>query len=167
MNGDFTISGLMRKMLGMAIIFSLSLIIWGAPQPASGYDEAVLWENGTISDLGINGNAEAINNSGQVVGFYGNGDAFLWQNGTITDLRALGGNDAYDINSSGQIVEDYWNSTAGRLNAFFWQNSTITYPERSGENIAVLLALTIPDRSLDIALPPPEMVTLLFGKTAV
>ena len=57
-----------------------------------------LWQNGNIRDLGtlagdVTGFANAINNSGQVVGtgFFGNGQsrAFLWQAGVMTDLNAL------------------------------------------------------------------------------
>lgn len=66
---------------------------------------AFLWQNGVMQNL-VPGFANAINNSGQVVGQSSNRHAFLWQNGTMQDLGTLGGNSscAYDINSKGQIV---------------------------------------------------------------
>ena len=62
--------------------------------------------------------AQSINNSGQVVGEWGNGGgACLWQNGTITSLGPGG---AYAINNSGQVA-----CASGF--AYLWQNGTITY----------------------------------------
>ncbi len=70
---------------------------------------AFLWENGTMTYLGL-GDARAINDSGQVVGSSGV-NAFLWQNSTMTDLNTLISTDsgwvlikATDINEIGQIV---------------------------------------------------------------
>jgi probable HAF family extracellular repeat protein len=77
---------------------------------------AFIWQNGTMTDLGL-GNfrlAYGINGSGQVVGEV---PAFLWQNGTRTDL---GPGAAYGINASGQIV-----GTSGS-NAVLWQNGAMT-----------------------------------------
>ncbi|MEQ1638463.1 MAG: hypothetical protein ABL903_17465 [Methylococcales bacterium] len=90
---------------------------------------AVLWENGTVTDLGalgtdINGysqsSAVAINANGQVIGNstvydqHGNAKgqhAFIWSKGIMTDLGALGtdtdgiGNSsAVALNASGQVV---------------------------------------------------------------
>jgi probable HAF family extracellular repeat protein len=60
----------------------------------NGDEHAVLWNNGTATDLGTFGGyqagAMAINNHGQVVGFaetsIGTNDGFLYSNGTLTDL---------------------------------------------------------------------------------
>jgi probable HAF family extracellular repeat protein len=82
---------------------------------------ATLWNGGAPVDLGTLGGsysaANAINNSGQIVGFSTlNGDtvdhATLWENGTILDLNNLLGisgtgwtlDDATGINNLGQIV---------------------------------------------------------------
>ena len=55
-------------------------------------------------------NPQAINNSGQVTGWYeapnGEDHAFRWENGTLTDLGNLGSDDSYGegLNSAGQVV---------------------------------------------------------------
>ena len=77
--------------------------------------EAVIWNNGIVQSLGVEGLARAVNNSGVVVGetgsdapqgFTGNGRAFSWQNNTYNDLGDLGGTHsaAFDINDSGMIT---------------------------------------------------------------
>ncbi len=68
--------------------------IVGTCDDTSSYEHAVLWQNGTATDLGTFGGpqatAAAINNLGQVVGWAQTStDAnhgFLWSNGTMTDL---------------------------------------------------------------------------------
>lgn len=76
--------------------------------------KAFLWADGTMTDLGTLGGersgAEAINNSGQIVGWAENSDgdapAFLWSDGTMTELGTLGANwgVAWAINDLGQVV---------------------------------------------------------------
>ena len=63
------------------------------------YADLVLWQNGTVTDLGTLGGerstAAAINDNGQIVGYgtaLGSGvatDGFLYSNGTITDLGSF------------------------------------------------------------------------------
>jgi len=77
---------------------------------------AVLWENGTITDLGVLGGgdwaqAQAINASGQVAGYsrvapLPNWHPFMWQGGGLSDLGSAGGSQtaAYGINGPGWIV---------------------------------------------------------------
>jgi probable HAF family extracellular repeat protein len=94
--------------------------IVGAYRPVDSDTRSFLWQNGTVTDLGLlsgasTGRAWSINNSGQVageviipnVGRHG----YIWQNGTITDLNDLlpaGSNwviqSARGINDLGQIV---------------------------------------------------------------
>ena len=69
-------------------------VILGGCDDTSSYEHAVVWQNGTPTDLGTFGGPQAeaagINNLGQVVGFAQTStDAdhgFLWSNGTMTDL---------------------------------------------------------------------------------
>lgn len=64
---------------------------------SDGDSHAVLFANGTVTDLnapgtgqpGADAEAEAINNSGVIVGDGGNGHAFVYQNGQATDLNTL------------------------------------------------------------------------------
>lgn len=102
---------------------------------------AVLWQNGTVTDLGNLGGAgwntpTAINSLGQVVGFSDlagdvvdgvltpNFQAFLWtKERGIVNLGTLPGDfisEALDINDLGQVVGLSCGATACR--AFLWQN---------------------------------------------
>jgi probable HAF family extracellular repeat protein len=108
--------------------------------PPSGlaFQHAVLWQHGTVTNLGSLGGAmfnaaNGINNRGQVVG---QSDlpgetathAFLWQNGVMTDLRTLPGDSnsvAFDINDKGQVVG---NSCDVNFNCrpFLWEDGVMT-----------------------------------------
>jgi probable HAF family extracellular repeat protein len=116
----------------------------GSIDPLTGFPEndAVVWEHGTVNNLGTFGGngsiAWAINDWGQVVGGalnsipdnYASGQPFLafpvaqqyrpflWQNGNKRDLGTLGGNDAVAalVNDLGQIAGDsYTNTTANPI----------------------------------------------------
>jgi probable HAF family extracellular repeat protein len=104
---------------------------------------AVLWENGTVTDIGnLGGDAwntpMAINQRGDVVGFAGQpGDdpdnpqlhAFLWtRHDGIQDLGALPGDvysEAHGINERRQVVGISCDA-AGSCRAFLWQNGVMT-----------------------------------------
>lgn len=130
MNGNFTISRLIRKMLGVAIIFSLSAVIWIAPQPAFGQDtRGFLWQDGTMTDLSPLEYAVDINNFGQVVGGR-QGTPLIWQNGTITNIGRFPGDyyaEATGINDSGQVVGlSRYFTNSDHFRGFFWQSGTMT-----------------------------------------
>jgi len=99
---------------------------------------AVLWENGTVTDLkSLGGNAwntpAAINNLGQVVGFSENSEsnihAFFWtKDGGMQDLKTVDGDSvsfAYAINERGQVVGQSLGGPYG-TRAFIWENGVMT-----------------------------------------
>lgn len=102
------------------------------------FAHAVLWQNGSVTDLGslggaMNNYAASINDQGQVVGGSDlTGDAtshaFLWQHGVMIDLGTLPG-DFYSIanaiNDAGQVVGQSCNSDFSICRAFLWQNGTM------------------------------------------
>jgi probable HAF family extracellular repeat protein len=114
--------------------------------------EAVLWKDGQIINLGTfggnEGQAFALNNHDQVVGFAANttpdpfsmegwgvqARAFLWQNGRLHDLGTLGGADsnADFVNDRGQVAGvSYTNSVPNPItgqpqaDAYLWQNGVM------------------------------------------
>jgi len=99
---------------------NLGQIVGFVGAPGSGIPNAALWQNDTLTNLGIlpgdlGGIASGINDKGQVVGsnFDSQGNwnhAFIWQNNIMTDLNAgfphnsnLRAVMANKINESGQI----------------------------------------------------------------
>jgi probable HAF family extracellular repeat protein len=104
---------------------------------------AVLWQNGTATDLGTLGgqsaSAAAINNNGQMVGSSGTStggsDAFLWSNGTMTDLGFTWIPAA--TNDNGVIVGSsmmYNNGTSQDLNNLIPSGSSFTLFAATGIN---------------------------------
>jgi probable HAF family extracellular repeat protein len=106
----------------LAINDSGLVVGWGGYYlgPADPWQHAILYNGSNTTDIDTMGNnlscADAINNLGQVVGFYRSSDnsinqGFLWQNGKMYDLRDLLPNGSgwdslvpYDINEHGDIV---------------------------------------------------------------
>jgi len=96
---------------------------------------AVLWDNGTVSDLGNIGELQLapqdINNQAQVVGYALSPNtlvAFLWENGVATSLGTLPPDVfslALGINDKGQIVGDSCDEFFD-CRAFLWQDGTMT-----------------------------------------
>ncbi|MFI5113542.1 MAG: hypothetical protein ACHP7J_00255 [Terriglobales bacterium] len=99
---------------------------------------AVLWENGTVTDLGSLGgkysDAFSINNQGQAFGQSNlPGDltfhAFLWQKHVgMTDLSTLPGDFssiAWSIDNKGRVVGTSCDAS-GNCRAFLWQHGTMT-----------------------------------------
>jgi probable HAF family extracellular repeat protein len=95
---------------------------------------AVLWQEGTATDLGTLGDLAlapgAINNKGQVVGSAFNGPvsvAFLWEDGVASSLGSLPGDVASfgsGINDKGQVVGQSCD-TSGNCRVFLWQNGVM------------------------------------------
>jgi probable HAF family extracellular repeat protein len=134
-------------------------MIWDDyPWPFGTQQRAVLWEKGTIQDLGTLGGPSAwashINDRGQIVGSSytsaaGNGrrsvgiwswsrpaGAFLWQDGKMTDLGTLGGTFgmATRINNQSQIIGVMSTRSDSAVHPFLWANGVLTdLGGRSGE----------------------------------
>ncbi len=103
---------------------------------------AVLWQNGTVTDLGNLGGVAwntptAINQHGDIAGFSDfpgdqggglNAHAVLWpRGGGIQDLSVLTGDDislAFGINDHGQVVGQSIGANGSR--AFLWQDGILT-----------------------------------------
>lgn len=101
---------------------------------------AFLWENGSMTDLGLLPPSEAedtsyasgINNSGAVVGWSGRFStdvsstrAFIWRNGVMTALPSAGGgiiDQALAINDAGQVVGHSGTQWFGSGFAVLWDN---------------------------------------------
>jgi probable HAF family extracellular repeat protein len=125
--------------------------IAGSCDDTSSYTHAVLWQNGTATDLGTFGgpqaSAAAINSLGQVVGWAQTStDAdhgFLWSNGTMTDLGLNFFPAA--INDNGVIVggnQIYSGGTLQNLNNLipagaFYQINSANGINNSGQIVAV------------------------------
>lgn len=104
----------------------------GSAATASGQGHAFLYSGGILFDLdlpGTFGTARAINDAGQVGGYYYDGSyqAFLDTNDQITDLGTLGGNyaAAYAIGASGQACGSSYTSS-NEEHAFLWSAGVIT-----------------------------------------
>ncbi len=85
----------------------------GGSDNAGGYSHAVLWSNGTITDLGTLGGTQsaayAINDLGQVTGWAHTASeathVFLWSGGKMTDLGTFGLDPVGEaVNNHGVIV---------------------------------------------------------------
>ena len=102
---------------------------------SNGIQHAFVWTSttgmrdiGTLGGAASQSNAEAINNSGEVVGFsYLPGEegarAFIWTSkGGMHGLGTLGGKGsfAYGINDSGQVVGDSFLADGITLHPFLW-----------------------------------------------
>jgi probable HAF family extracellular repeat protein len=77
--------------------------------------QAVLWSNGILSNLGINGTAALINNQSQILIEQNIGSLLLYDNGQMTPATALS-NSVYAINDTGQFVR----SSVGSVS--IWQD---------------------------------------------
>ena len=109
----------------------------GNSDTSIGYYHGFLYSGGTMTDLGTLGGAhstaEAINDTGQVVGTaemtdWGDSHAFLYSGGRMTDLGTLGGTSskAFGINDSGQVVGDARTTGHAARRAFLYSGGRMT-----------------------------------------
>jgi probable HAF family extracellular repeat protein len=122
-----------------------------------------IWQNGVIRALptvgGYNGQASAINNSGEVVGYAENGVVdstcpqgdpnnqvdlpVLWHKGKAQPLPTIGSDPdgvAYGINNQGQAVGYSGNCTTA-IEAVVWENGTATALPSLGYPSAIAFAI--------------------------
>ena len=110
------------KLFNASLLTACVLLASASPASASGY---------AFTDLGRSGNAQGINNAGQVVGSAltsdGKNHATIWNGTTPTDLGTLGGWSSYGvgINDSGQVVGNAQTSD-GTYHATIWNGTTPT-----------------------------------------
>jgi probable HAF family extracellular repeat protein len=109
-----------------------------SPAAPSKTDSPVIWEDGKAQALPTvvgdpDGQAQGINERGQVVGYSGDciraHHAMLWENGTAFPLPGLGiarSNIAYGINDRGQIVGQSRSADGTTFVAVLWQDRVIT-----------------------------------------
>ena len=112
---------------------------------------AILWDGAIVTDLSplaITAAANAINNSGQIVGYtYNAGDPSqrptLWNGTTAIDLGTLGGNFgmAYGINDVGQIVGISTTSDNTGIHATLWDGTVPTELFWLGGNLSLANAI--------------------------
>ena len=101
-------------------------------------DSPVIWEDGKAQALPTvvgdpDGQAQGINDQGQVVGYSGDciraHHAMLWENGAAVPLPDNGhahSNIAYAINNQGQIVGQVRSPDDTTFSAALWQNGVLT-----------------------------------------
>ena len=100
----------------------------------SGWPRAVLWENGSIVDLGDLGGpssgAWAMNNLGQIAGVSyrdtsGRDYGFIWEDDIMTDLGTTNRSDVFGLNDYGQVVGTVYGSDDWG-DPFMWQDGDMT-----------------------------------------
>jgi probable HAF family extracellular repeat protein len=95
----------------------------------------VRWQHRSVTSLTTRfGQASAINDRGQIAGFFFGGGSFLWSQGRITDLGTPPGAtvvEAFGINNRGQVVGHT------DFDAFLWQRDRMTLlPRLTGSTSA-------------------------------
>ncbi|MBV8212179.1 MAG: hypothetical protein JOZ08_03015 [Verrucomicrobia bacterium] len=118
-NGAMTLLGYPVPTIGYSAAYAINNngLIVGTAQFAAGAEiHPASYSNGTWTDLGVLGSgndqtyASSVNDSGVIVGSWGNSlvfGAFIYQNGQIADLKAPAASSVLDvpiINNAGQIV---------------------------------------------------------------
>lgn len=132
-----------------------------------GRPRAHLYRDGTVRNLGTLGgrtsHANAINDSGQVVG--GSAPttassaehAFIWQHNLMRDLGSPGGagstSDAVDINNRGQVAGN-WAEAGGPTRAFLYENGTMIDLDTLGGDSAMVSALSQAGHVLGVSTDP-------------
>ena len=104
--------------------------ITGYAFTASGRQHVFVYEDGRMTDLGINGSGSAINDKGQVTGgsetASGFTHPFLYSAGSVIDLGTLGGFQGFGaaINNKGQVVGSY-TTASGDDHAFLYSGGAM------------------------------------------
>ena len=134
-------------------------------------DHAFLWQNGKMTDLGVDCNAWplAINNRGDVIFF---GVAEFWRNGRRVKLGTLGGTygNAEAINDVGQVVGDTVAKFGSRTqwHAFVSENGVMTdLGTLDGGNTSRAVAINNKGQIVGTAPPPQPLVGAGHGEHAV
>jgi probable HAF family extracellular repeat protein len=153
-NGNTTYLGMLSGAAAIPLGINNSGQAVGTTDNGSGLGRAFIYSGGNLSAISplpgyTLGQANAINNAGQVVGFSYNEytlnfSAFLYSNNTLTNLGTLGGNaygyQATSINDSGQIVGTATADNDSPVGGFLYEAGAMEYlndliPSNSGWNL--------------------------------
>ena len=116
------------------------VVVGGAVMPDNVVRSAFVYADGVATLLpslgGTYGQAQAINNAGQIVGYSYSAEGellpFLYSGGTMTALAGSGFGEALDINERGWVVGSY------NLDAYLWRDgvghnlNTLVAPDQAG-----------------------------------
>ncbi|MCC6484991.1 MAG: DUF3466 family protein [Armatimonadetes bacterium] len=141
-----------------------------------------VWDNGVVTDLGVNVYPQAINDSGQVVGYRftlsNKPEAFSWD--SANGMRRLSFMDglwskAYAINNSGQIVGfsqeifpgDYLASSSIVTHAILWQGATVNDLGTLYGTYSIAYGINAQGRVVGVVPEPAGAIALLVGLTGL
>jgi probable HAF family extracellular repeat protein len=140
-NGSLTDLGTLGGSTSAAFLINNRGQIVGTSEDPSGEMRIVMWEQGTISQVGplafecgdegcVSTFPVALNDRGQTLllaDALGQTRSYLWEAGVATDLGNLGGNRTFAtaINERGQVVGYSTETEDGVAHGFLWQDGTM------------------------------------------
>ncbi|MDA8154971.1 MAG: SMP-30/gluconolactonase/LRE family protein [Actinomycetota bacterium] len=114
----------------------------GQSTTATGEVHGFFWQNGVMTDLGVNVWPAAINNEGQVTGSGPNG-AFIWQNGVMQYLAGVStGSEGDTVDDTGLVMGNDWGTNwSSQVQAYI---SFYPYNQAGEINLAPIAISDVP-----------------------